>query len=330
MRVHDLLAHNKILGSYNDAKSISNGENPFDILFGYNENGKPYQDTFATRYEPTQIYKLQSNISNYTLKKAENIHTNVHKANFNIAGESLASISWDLFNTKLFNFLKNSKPIHGTEYDVAFSNYNTGKSIYVVVDGQRYKEENGKLIDTITPEGKDSIVGTKIFINEDRLASGQTIRRDNNGEKMYNLPTNYTMFRDTKGNEVLLIKAGTDLQTGKKLTSLEALGAFAKQLNSYSIVRINDYNNYFKNLKTANEDDTILQLIDTLRKSMNLKYLNDYLTAKRNDYLEIKNQLKDNLNKDEVIAKYKDYVNGISNKTLANYINTLSYVLYNS
>jgi hypothetical protein len=330
MRVHDLLAHNKILGSYNDAKSVSNGKNPFNILFGYNENGMIYQDTFATRYEPTQTYNLQFNISEYNLKKAENIHTNVHKANFNIAGESLAFISRDLFKTKLSTFIENSRPIHGTEYDVVFSNYNTGKSIYVVVDGQRYTEENGKLKDTIAPEGEDPIVGTKIFINEDTLASGQTIRRDNNGEKMYTLPTNYTMFRDKKGNEILLIKAGTDLQTGKELTSLKALGVFAKQLSSYSIVRLNDYNNYLKNLKTANENDTILQLINTLRESMNLKYLNDYLAIKRTNYLVIKNKLKNNLNKNEVITQYRDYVNDTSKKTLTDYIDVLSNVLYNS
>lgn len=334
MRTHDLLAYKKTFTSYDTVAEQNLDINPFNKLFEYNFNGKTYIDKFITRYEPENIYTYETPILTYLVKKAENIHTNVHKANFNIANESRALISREGFEKNLKTFINRSRPVPKSQYDVIFSNPNTQYSIYIAIDGQRYIERNGKLIDTLIKlsphdDPTKQEVGNLIFVNQDKLDTGEIIRRDYSGNKLYTLPENYSIFKDKAGNEILLIKSSRDPKTNEIISSLTNTGDFVKQLSSYSIIRFNDFNNYLNNIKSNENSDTLLQLIKTLKNSINIKYLRDYLDIKQNNYLTIKNKLQD-LSDISIRNEYSKYLNTVDKTALFDYVNKLSNVLMTS
>lgn len=268
-------------------------------------------------------YNGESPIKGYEFKLAENIHTNVHRANFNIVDKPHSEISKELFQTNIREYIK-KPPMPGTPYDVSFTNHNTGESINIVINGGRFHEKNGKLINSMVSEDRQE-VGIKIYVNEDTMASGEKIRRNNYGKKMYSLPENYSVFKDANGNETILIKGNAKGETPEV-----EFGKFIKQLSSFSIIHLNEYNNYVNNLRADDARDSWLEINDLLYRNGSNKLVRDFLKFKRQDYLKIKAELKDEPSMTIINEKYRNYVKNTTDETFKRYSDNLAKSLYNS
>jgi hypothetical protein len=142
---------------------------------------------------------------------------------------------------------------------------------------------------------------------------------------MYILPENYSIFKDANGNETILIKGNMKGETPEV-----EFGKFIKQLSSYSIIHLNEYNNYFNNLKAEDSRDSWLEINDILYKNGDNKLVRDFLKFKRQDYLKIKAELKDESSAQVITQKYNDYVKNVTKETFKRYSDSVAKSLYNS
>lgn len=320
-RTNELLDQNKTFASYRDVAAQDETKNPFMSIFSRTDGTL---DNFISRYDKNDVYNAEVPIYNYNFKQAENIHTNVQKANFNIVDKPHSEISPELFQSNIQKYI-DRPPLPGTPYDVSFTDHNTGESINVVINGGRFQEKDGKLINKMTTDPTKVEAGTKIFVNEDTLLTGDKIRRNNYGKKMYSLPENYSIFKDANGNETILIKGNAKGETPEV-----EFGKFIKQLSSYSIIHLNEYNNYINNLKADDSRDSWLEINDILYKNGSNKLVRDFLKFKKQDYLKIKAELKDEPSIKVIEDKYRDYVKNTTKNTFKSYSNDLAKSLYNS
>ena len=327
-RNFELLKNSKTFKSFSELKQTDPSLNAFDLMLSYStEDGNIVKDNFTSRYLPNNTYGSEVAISNYVHRNAENVHSNVNRKNFNLDNVPMAEVTRDHFYKTIRDFTLSSRPPKRMSYDLVLSNANDKSSIYVALNNKNYYEKNNKLYYKYS----NKPVGSKVYINEDVKPNGDRIRLSNFGEKMYELPKNYSIFKDdATGQEILLIKE--NIKSEEEVQSVfDGLKDFTKKLDSYNIIRFNNYNSYAKNL-ASDKDDYLLELMTTLKSSASNKYLRDHLSNKIKDYSKFKASLDSSILTDEVKLKnmYTEFVKTYDSNEFKNYLNILSDVRYAS
>lgn len=310
-RIMDMLSKNFIVPDYQVLKTEDN--NPFVEMFTLHDGTI---DDFTSRFDPTNIYKTRIPIFDYEHKRAENVHSNVHKNSFKLGNTAMSEVDSKFFLNRIKQFTRQTPP-QGTPYDLAMSNFNTENTIFISLKDSRYYEKDGKLYDSFY---NNEVVATKTYIRTKTLQDGTIVRINSYGEEIYKLPKNHTVFVDNNGKEILLV-------------SKEDLEYFLKNLDNYDIVRFNDKANYKKNLLLTEENDTLMSLMKIVASSTSSKHLRRYINIKKASYAAFKNSLKDTeLWRNPVIlsTSYTEYLKTDVRNTFDNYVENLSKVIYQS
>lgn len=310
-RIMDMLSANFIVPDYKELKTEEN--NPFTEMFTL-LGGEV--DNFTSRFDPKDIYIARKPIFDYVHKRAENVHSNVHKNSFRLGNTAMSEVDSKFFLNRIKQFTRQTPP-QGTPYDLAMSNFNTEDTIFIALKDSRYYEKDGKLYDSFY---NNEVMATKTFIRTKTLQDGTVVRINSYGEEIYKLPKNHTVFVDNNGKEILLV-------------TKDDLEYFLKNLDNYDIVRFNDKANYKKNLLLTEENDTLMSLMKIVASSSSSKHLRRYINIKKASYAAFKKSLSDTeLWKDPVMLStlYTDYLKTDARNTFDNYIENLSKVIYQS
>jgi hypothetical protein len=284
-RTFDLLSNRKVYQKYNVLKILGK-ENPFFSMFSYVDKGVTINDTFTSRYNPKVKYTTELSIFNYKHRNAENVHTNVAQSDFNVKGIAHARIAQPTFYNAL-NTFANVYPKKYTPYDVRLGSSSDDTFLYVAIEGNRYIEEDGVLIDSYT----DKPAAKKVSIFTETKMNGDVVRIDNFGKRMYILPKNYSIFKTNNGVEIILIKNSLTPKD-EIINGLENFKGFLHNLRNINIIDFQDMSNAQNNL--TSEQDLLLDLMEATIKATHDSHLRRFLKIKRSNYIKFKSTVNEN------------------------------------
>lgn len=340
-RSFELAAINKLFAEYKDFESE---ENPFSKIFSYS-NGT-LNDDFTSRLD--WDYDTSTPLQGYKHRRPENIHTNVFKNNFGIGETALSDVSKENFA------LGNNRPnIKSLAFDLTLYNSVNKNQLNIVLEGQNLLTVDGKLYERYALEKESldkkisiseatqyvqpiALKATNIFTKTDD--SNETYRISSYGSKMYKLPENWEIYKDSKGRELLVINDPLNdtinkFQSGVNDNKISEIvkADFEKFMKSY-----NDYDSvYFKETgydsiaKLTSKDDEFLNFMNSVESVIGDPELSKYVRKKIKAYELFKSSVMPEegkvVDKNDVRDKYNAFKNSLEWKQLnLDYLNKLS------
>lgn len=324
-RSFNLLSDNKTFKSYNEL-FLENlnipSYNPFKDMFGMIVNGEKQIDAFLYRYNGELVNVKE--ITNYKHRNPENIHSNVHQKTFGLKGrESLNSINVNTFMMDLRDIdFKSSTP-----FDLILHNSITKEKQFIIVEDFNYRVVNGDLYKSIDADkllkDKNAKVKPVAYKANVLLDAEEKYRISAYGEKLYELPQEYTIFKDVKGNEVLLIKAAeVETEEGiKQETSLQQLSRFIGRNSRYDYIQTKDLGyNSMKNLTSLEEDDNYLHFLESIQEGTYNLELRKFFKYKINNYKTYKSSTDVSTPKENLVKLYEEFLETQQRDTLKNFL----------
>lgn len=333
-RTFNLLSANKLFKTYNELLLEDPKSNPFLKMFEYTSSfeGKKVVDSFKFRFENT--YSNTIDIQDYVHRNPENIHTNVNRNNFGISGDMpIAGLSKNYFR------LKNSDLDYKSNipFDVVLHNTLDKTKKYIVVEGLNYTEINGNLYKNIDiKKAKDAGLSEEEIIKTVRKQGEEiTILTDPEGEyrignfgnKLYRLPKKYKVFKDVKGNEILLIKPDTK-------TAIDELGDLLSDYSDFDYIQTKDKGFYTVG-KLLSENDDYLKLLNVIKANVQNKELRSFYNRKVASYKKFKESVipKDpqiGVDRKVVMDQYNTFIETEYKKHLDGFIEKIAKIRYTS
>ena len=302
--------------------------NIFEQLFSM-DNGK----IDAFRYRFSDNYINFNEITDYTHRNPENIHSNVFKNNFGFDRDmSIPEISEEIFNLDKNKLARSKKD----PYDIVIQNSLSEESLYVVLEDFNYyfDKDSGNLYSLIAIE---NIIDNDLTrINElSPVASKIEIFTNEKGDKrineygdyMYDLPSDYEFFKTNSGKEVLFLK---NISKGK--SSLDNLRNFLTVFTNFDYLQTRDIGyNTIDQILGKQSDDKYLKLLRVVSESSNNKELRKYINNKENSYKAFRKIIADSkkvsaIDRKKIAQEYIKYIKTAYNSLLDNYIGIVAKI----
>ena len=321
-RTFDLAKRNKTF-KFIAELSPENG-NIFEQMFSMS-NGK----TDAFKYRFADNYNNFNEITDYIHRNPENIHTNVHKNSFGFDRD----ISVPEISSKIFNLDKNQLVKHrNSYYDLIIQNSLSDDYLYIALEGLNYHYDpaTGNLYNKVPIETKINNdlsrlneltpIAKKIEIFMDEKGKK---RIDEYGKYLYDLPSDFEVFKTATNKEILFIKGENPFDTLKN---------FLDNYDNYDYIQTRDIGyNTVDQILGKQADDNYLKLLRTVSESSNNKELRKYINDKENSYKAFRRMVADSkkqtvINKNNIEIEYIKHIKSSYNSILDTYIQKIAKI----
>lgn len=285
--------------------------------------------TDAFKYRFADNYNNFNEITDYIHRNPENIHTNVHKNSFGFDRD----ISVPEISSKIFNLDKNQLVKHrNSYYDLIIQNSLSDDYLYIALEGLNYHYDpaTGNLYNKVPIETKINNdlsrlneltpIAKKIEIFMDEKGKK---RIDEYGKYLYDLPSDFEVFKTATNKEILFIRGENPFDTLKN---------FLDNYDNYDYIQTRDIGyNTVDQILGKQADDNYLKLLRTVSESSNNKELRKYINDKENSYKAFRRMVADSkkqtvINKNNIEIEYIKHIKSSYNSILDTYIQKIAKI----